>query len=223
MCGVFGFVSTNDKPIPLHIIQRIAVATEKRGPHAFGFSWLDDQNRIHSFRQSGRISDYLAVLRMAERARMLIGHCRWATHGDPFDNINNHPHPCDGGWMVHNGVIHNHASLASEYELTPNSDCDSEILALLIEEMEGDRVERCIRATSLAEPYSLVMLGLWSRPGKLVALRRGNPLHISRTKAGYFLASRKAGMPGTVKEVRDCSTIQFSVRKGETKAVLCPF
>ena len=223
MCGVFGFIGTDGQTLPLKTIKRMAIVTEKRGPHAFGFAWVDSRNHIHSYRQPGRISDNLDTLDMAKDARMLIGHCRWATHGDPLDSINNHPHPCDGGWMVHNGVIGNHYHLADEYDLQQSGDCDSEILALLIENMNGDRVERCIRSVALTEPHPLVMLGLWARPGRLIAVRRGNPLSLSRTKRGYFLASRETGMPGKPKSIRDHSVLQFTTCKGTVTATQCPF
>lgn len=48
----------------------------------------------------------------ARGALALIGHCRWATHGSPADNRNNHPHPAGRGWIVHNGVVFNHGELA---------------------------------------------------------------------------------------------------------------
>ena len=70
---------------------------------------------------------------MARNARMLVGHCRWATHGDPRNNLNNHPHPADGGWIVHNGVVHNHEDLRRRVRPLAVTECDSEVLGLLIE------------------------------------------------------------------------------------------
>jgi hypothetical protein len=48
-------------------------------------------------------------------------------------NINNHPHPADGGWIVHNGVVRNYERLVRDRRLCPVSECDSEVLGLLIE------------------------------------------------------------------------------------------
>jgi len=100
MCGVFGFVSSGEGRLNLAALKRIARVTESRGPHAFGFAWIDGRGRLHCFKQTGRITDSLALLGMAAGARMLIGHCRYATHGDYRQNINNHPHAADGGWIV---------------------------------------------------------------------------------------------------------------------------
>ena len=66
---------------------------------------------------------------------MVLGHVRWATHGNPKDNRNNHPHVCSGGryFLVHNGVISNHLDITDRYGLRLRSDCDSEILLRLVE------------------------------------------------------------------------------------------
>ena len=105
MCGVFGFVSRNQGRVDLQVLRRVAQATERRGPHAFGFAWIDRRGRLKCYKQTGRVGDHLGLLGMAADARMLIGHCRFATQGSPADNINNHPHPADGGWLVHNGQV----------------------------------------------------------------------------------------------------------------------
>src|SRR6185369_7923430 len=110
---------------------------------AFGFAWIDSQGRLKSFRQTGRISESLGLLAMARDARMLIGHCRFATQGLPANAINNHPHPVDGGWLVHNGTIQGYDDLVERHDLYPVSRCDSEVLGLLIERSKGTLIERC--------------------------------------------------------------------------------
>src|SRR5215468_9084244 len=137
MCGVFGYVSRNGKPIDPGVLCRIAAVTERRGQHAWGLAWIDAKGRLKCFKQKGRITCALGLLRMAADARLLIGHCRYATQGDPRDNITNHPHPCDGGWFVHNGMIREYDSLLGRFGLNPVSECDSEVLGLLVEQEEG--------------------------------------------------------------------------------------
>lgn len=115
--------------------------------------------------------------------RMLNGHCRFATHGDYRNNANNHPHPADGGWIVHNGMIPHHKQVIDKNGLLAQTDCDLEVLGLLIESQSGTLQERCRKAVERAAPSRsgrnlfsaespLVMLGLWSRPGRLIAVRR---------------------------------------------------
>jgi glucosamine 6-phosphate synthetase-like amidotransferase/phosphosugar isomerase protein len=220
MCGVFGFVSREGGKLNLGVLARVARVTERRGPHAFGFAWIDGRGRVKCYKQTGRIGDHLGLLAMAADARMLIGHCRFATQGDPADNINNHPHPADGGWIVHNGQVRNYEQLLLEFGLFPVSDCDSEVLGLLVERGEGGVLERCRAAVQAAcpdEPRTLfdsssplVLLGLWPRPDRLVAVRRGNPLHSGQSEHGLYLASLADGLPGDVRALEDRTAYLFT-------------
>lgn len=220
MCGVFGFIADGSGKLNLNLIERIARVTERRGPDAFGFAWIDRHGKIHAFKQTGRISHALPILAMAADARMLIGHCRYATHGDFRSNINNHPHPCDGGWIVHNGTLPRYELMIEDYNLLPVGSCDSEVLALLVEKFTGKIAHRCAKAVEAIAPDAghqpLVMLGLWSRPNRLTVVRRGNPLHWSRTSQGIYIASLAEGMPGKPAAVRDGSVHVFT-KKGECK------
>jgi glucosamine 6-phosphate synthetase-like amidotransferase/phosphosugar isomerase protein len=152
MCGVFGFVSHKGGKPNLKTLQRIALATERRGPHAFGFAWIDRRRRIKCYKQTARVSDRLGLLGLAADARMLIGHCRFATQGSPADNINNHPHPADGGSIVHNGQVRDYRRLVDAYDLYPVSACDSEVLGLLVEQGQGSILDRCRAAVRAVSP-----------------------------------------------------------------------
>jgi glucosamine 6-phosphate synthetase-like amidotransferase/phosphosugar isomerase protein len=171
------------------------------------------------YKQTGRVSDHLGLLTLAADARMLIGHCRFATQGDPAHNINNHPHPADGGWIVHNGQIREYDKLVNAHDLYPVSACDSEVLGLLVEQGEGNVLDRCRAAVqtcagddkgSLFDNSPLVLLGLWPRPDRLVAIRRGNPLHYGKTEHGFYLASLATGLPGEVFAVKDHTARMFT-------------
>ncbi len=208
MCGVFGFVAKENGPLNMNILKRIAKVTERRGPHAWGMAWLNRSGRLCMYKQTGRIRDSLGMLAMARDAVMLIGHTRYATQGDPDNNLNNHPHPCDGGWIVHNGVIPHFRELITEHELHPVTECDSEVLGLLVEKLQGDLLTRCVDTANIAGQRNFVMLGLW-KPGRLVAVRHGNPLHVGETNRGYYLASLADGLPGHVEELTNHQAIEF--------------
>ena len=229
MCGVFGFVSRDGGTLNLGVLARLARVTERRGPHAFGFAWIDRRGRLKCYKQTGRVGDHLGLLRMAADARMLVGHCRYATQGSPGDNINNHPHPADGGWLVHNGVLPDYERLVGEHGLYPVSACDSEVLGLLVERGTGSVLERCRAAVRAASPdpepaslfdlpQPLVLLGLWPRPDRLVAVRRGNPLHYSKTEQGFYLASLADGLPGQPCAIKDRTACREWSRKWRTTA-----
>lgn len=210
MCGVFGFIGRGERRPNLARLRDIARVTQRRGGHAFGFAWIDGRGRLRAFKQTGRIGDHLGTLAMAADATMLIGHCRYATQGDPADNLNNHPHASDGGWIVHNGMIPQHRELMKAYGMSPVTDCDSELLALLIEESCGDlpaRFEAAVRGIDRAAPT--VVVGLWPRPARMVLLRRGNPLHAGRAAEGLYFGSLADELPGRVGAVADGTVVMF--------------
>ena len=188
MCGVFGFIASGKGGrFDVDRMEAIALDTQTRGRHAHGLAWIDSRNRLRAYKSAGAIGDNLGVIDLAGDARMLIGHCRWATNGDPSENINNHPHPCDGGWLVHNGIVFNHEPLRWEWELQPTSQCDSEIIAQLIETLDGTLLARAVGAVEQLEGPAVVV-GLWARPARMLVVRRGKPLHVEYDSSGnvYF-------------------------------------
>lgn len=215
MCGVFGFVSYNGHGPNLNRLKLIAEATESRGRHAFGFAWIDGRNRLRMYKQPGAISDHLDTLELLADARMLIGHCRYATHGLPSERINNHPHPADGGWVVHNGIMREYADIMHACGVPMVTHCDSEALSALIEIGAGSFWERCRDAASYADGAPLALLGLWARPHRLVAVSAGNPLHVGTVRGSrrYYLASLPIDLPGTVKPVPHGTVLEFTASR----------
>jgi glucosamine 6-phosphate synthetase-like amidotransferase/phosphosugar isomerase protein len=200
-------------------IKVMAVGQEKRGPDAFGVAWIDGDNHIHHFKSDGRISENLDIFDRMHDAKAIIGHTRWATHGDPEDNVNNHPHAADGGWLVHNGQIPNHEDLTDEFDLLRSSDCDSEVLGLLIQHLNGTLVNRVIDTVNLCDTtMPLNMAGLWNRPNRVAVMKRGNPLVMGKGGSGnIYFASLKQGVPGNEIETPDNTLWMFDLASGNTK------
>lgn len=202
MCGIFGYVTKDNRPVDIEILREVATVTARRGRDAWGMAWIDGQGRMCQYKQCGPVVDSLGILAMARDARYLIGHCRLATHGDPTDNENNHPHPVSGGWFVHNGVIRSHADVTRKFRLKRRTACDSEVLGLLIQSMRGSLQNRAWRATDVADGAPLVFMGLW-KPGRIVLIRRGNPMHTGTTHNAMYFGSLAAGLPGDVSQIVD--------------------
>jgi len=202
MCGIFGFITNDGRGPDLARLKRIAAETERRGHHAFGLAWLGPDSRLHTFKRPGPALANLGDLDACRGATIVIGHCRWATHGAPEDNRNNHPHPAGRGWMVHNGVVRNHAYLVRRYRLSPRTECDSEVLGLLMARFPGHLTVRAAR-TSRAAEGPLALLGVWAKPARLVIVRNGNPLCFGQTDRGVYFGSLPGGLPGRVMSVTD--------------------
>ena len=202
MCGIFGFITKNGSGPDLARLKRIAVQTQQRGHHAFGLAWLAPDGAIHTFKRPGPATANLDDLDACRGATVVIGHCRWATHGDPQQNRNNHPHPAGRGCLVHNGVVTNHKSLLRRFRLMPQTECDSEVLGLLMARFPGALGLRVAKTAEAAEGR-LAMLGVWRNPARLLVVRHGNPLHFGETKGGFYFASLPEELPGKVIPIRD--------------------
>jgi glucosamine 6-phosphate synthetase-like amidotransferase/phosphosugar isomerase protein len=130
------------------------------------------------------------------------GVCRWATHGAPEDNRNNHPHAAGQGWIVHNGQVLNYAKLVRQYGLVQRTECDSEVPGLLMARFRGSILQRA-RQAALAATRHLAILGIWRNPARLLIVRDGKPLHFGQTRHGFYFASLPVGLPGKVRPVND--------------------
>jgi glucosamine--fructose-6-phosphate aminotransferase (isomerizing) len=210
MCGIFGYVARNDRSVNLSALCRIAEVTESRGPHAWGMAWVDAKGKMKTYKQSGRVTDAMGLLAMAEGARLLIGHCRWATHGDPANNLNNHPHDGGDAWVVHNGVISHYEQIVAKHRLRMHTQCDSEVLGLMLQKFTGKPMARAKRASTEAMGYNpFSMMALW--PDRLIAAKaNGQPLHVGQTRDAYWLASLSYGLPGRVTAFNDGEIVEYA-------------
>jgi glucosamine--fructose-6-phosphate aminotransferase (isomerizing) len=208
MCGVFAFFTHGGKP-NLDTLARIALVTQTRGRDAFGLAWVDSKGGVGSMKRPGSAADNMDMLDLVADARIIVGHCRFATNGTPADNRNNHPHRAGDGWIVHNGTIPGHREIAKHYGLKLRTACDSELIAKLVEHKPGELSERGEVLLRLLG-YDMAVLGCWT--DKLLVCRRGKPLSFSSTNRGCYIASLPIGLPGEPRSVKDnwagCMTLK---------------
>lgn len=203
MCGIFGiFTSSIKSTIPAGLLCRLAASQVKRGHHAWGCAWIDRAGVIRHHKRIGPVTDSLDVLAdIANDAVALIGHTRWATHGSAHDVACAHPFTCDGGYLVHNGIVNNHEELAESWGVLPSSECDSEVLARCVE-CYADRVKGATLTINDVDRSSpLAIAALWAKPiPEIIVARRGNPMHIGsladKGKRVTCFASTVDGMVG---------------------------
>lgn len=220
MCGVFGWVSKDGSGPDMDVLRRVAVETERRGPHAFGFAWLDGRGAGATFKQPGRVSENLDRLDMLRNATMLVGHCRFATHGLPEVNRNNHPHKAGNGWIVHNGIFGGHRDVARKFKARLRTDCDSEAIGAAIGAAGGSLVRRVSVAVRAGGYSPLVVLGLWAPDRMVVARMAGQPLHAGGSRHGSYLASLRMGLPGKVVEWPDETILEVGSEGCRTRETI---
>jgi len=237
MCGIVGYVGPRPAlPVLLSGLARL----EYRGYDSAGVVVLEG-GRVLACKREGRLSRLEAELRPyldasgsaaagggipggsaepdGNRARVGIGHTRWATHGVPSDE-NAHPHAdCHGRfWVVHNGIIENYRELRAELQARGHvfrSDTDTEVVPHLIESLyRGDLAAAVAEAVRrLRGSYALAVMSPL-HPGTLVAVRQESPLVVGLGRGENFLAS---DVPALLEFTRDT----YILDEGEM-AVLSP-
>ncbi|MBN1232590.1 MAG: glutamine--fructose-6-phosphate transaminase (isomerizing) [Candidatus Coatesbacteria bacterium] len=190
MCGITGYIGkTNGLPFIIQGLKRL----EYRGYDSAGISYIEN-SKIKTYKKKGTIHILEKNIPGNINSTALIGHTRWATHGEPSDN-NSHPHnDCNNNLsIVHNGVIENYSILKAKlleegHKFT--SDTDSEILAHLIEKCYDNDLLSAVRESLryLEGPYGLVILSA-KEPDKIIAVRNGSPLVLGIGEDAMYVAS----------------------------------
>ena len=183
MCGIVGYVGSEQAaPILLDGLARL----EYRGYDSAGIAVVSPRHELQVKKTVGRLQGLERPRRTAARmwrARIGMGHTRWATHGAPND-VNSHPHVSENGKfaVVHNGIIENYVELKEfliSQGVTFRSETDTEVVAQLLEFYYnecGDFFESVGRVLRRIEgAYALGMLCA-DCPDRIIAARKDAPL-----------------------------------------------
>ena len=201
MCGIVGYIGKKDA-VPF-LIDGLR-ALEYRGYDSAGMYVAG----CGMLKRAGNVKMLAAALPAHFSGTAGIAHTRWATHGPPTEP-NAHPHTDASGtvFLVHNGIIENHAELrdALIHEgVAFSSDTDTEVLAQLIGKRHaaGIPLADAVVAT-LAQIRGTYGIAVASRkePDTIVAARFGSPLLIGIGNDGYYIASDATPVLPHTKEV----------------------
>lgn len=203
MCGIAGFsLAPRTRVDALDIARSLTLAIERRGPHATGAAWSEDDH-VWFHKQPVTARRYVRNMPVAPTARTAILHTRFATGGveaDPSDNENNHPFSLPGVTGIHNGVVRNHEAIFEMLDADPISGTDSEAIFALLADHDW---EHPTDALALVDGDAAVAWLEPDRPDTLhLARLEGRPLHIAQTVTGatFFsstAATLDAGLRGT--------------------------
>ncbi len=188
MCGVVGYLGTRSAR---DVILAGLRAQQYRGYDAAGFAIANEGLHIH--RTVGDIDALERLTKDVVAATIGIGHTRWATHGDPHDPKNAHPHPdCTNRFViVHNGTIANADKIRTSLEPRGHrfaSQTDSESFAHLLEECGGGYTGFRLAVSQIEGTYAI--LGIDAKhPDMIMAVRHINPLCIGFGNGELFFAS----------------------------------
>ena len=137
MCALFGFLDCGRR-IPLKALQKLvqclANASEVRGDHASGISYMKDKKLTIYKRPKPA---HKMKFKLPKETTAVMGHTRYTTQGSQEFNQNNHPfrgHADMEFALAHNGVLSNDMELRKVKQLPEtNIETDSYIAVQLIE------------------------------------------------------------------------------------------
>ncbi len=195
MCGIVGYTGGRQAyPILIKGLKRL----EYRGYDSAGVALINDSSELLVYKTKGKVKDLENVVEGKDTGGCTgIAHTRWATHGEPSD-INAHPHVSENCNLavIHNGIIENYLSLKKElmnlgYHF--KSETDTEVLIQLIQYMmdsHGISLEEAVPLAlrNVIGAYAMVVIDR-TRPGSMIAARKGSPLLIGVGEDEYFVAS----------------------------------
>jgi glucosamine--fructose-6-phosphate aminotransferase (isomerizing) len=189
MCGISAyFGKKNGVPIVLEGLRRL----EYRGYDSAGIAILNN-NSLEIIKTKGKIQE-LKALANGKNSNIVIGHTRWATHGEP-NYINAHPHTSMNQEIaiVHNGIIENHSELRKElqekYNYKFSSDTDSEVIAQLIQFFYQEDFEEAFRKMLTKIEGAFGIVAIHKNHEQMICARKGSPLVLGVNANEIFLGS----------------------------------
>lgn len=209
MCGLFGAISFHrGATLSSQRLRKLGEEMDLRGGDSNGWAKFHIGNKSLDFKkQLGDVRDHRRKLckDVRKRAGAIVGHTRFSTHGSEKVMINNHPHLYENrtrGAVTHNGVIGDHEAIAFRHGLKLLGQCDSEIIARLIESysLADTLANRCAQAVNACSDTDSIALGVIEENPMfddcdLCLVARGNPIWYCEWNGCLYYASTKNALP----------------------------
>jgi asparagine synthetase B (glutamine-hydrolysing) len=203
MCGILGVcldITTSRSADDILRLKTdfadLLAAAEVRGTDAAGVYIVNKDSEIvyHKAPVAGSVladdDTFWKMLNdfVSEKTVAIIGHTRFATHGDPADNDNNHPifdTPIIG---VHNGMIRNHERLNTRYRKAAEVD-SAAIMSLLRVKSKNKPMTLSTLSNNLHQlegPFAIAVADT-RKPDGIFMARNTNPVKFFRERDAGLL------------------------------------
>lgn len=195
MCGIAGFsLSAQDREAvdPTVLASELLTQIEARGRDATGVAWRNEDTREVWVQKAALPATEFVQHLEPIKAHTAILHARYATHGSPDDNDNNHPIDVAGVVGVHNGVLRNYRELFAAIGEEPSTNVDSEAVFALIRSISRKHLLRHLG--NVRGSAAIAWLNSASTKWDVLHLARiqGSPLVVAQTERDSVLFASEA-------------------------------
>ncbi len=185
MCGICAGIGKKNE------IKNVVIGLKKleyRGYDSSGIAFLNG-DKIDCIKSVGQIKNLEQKLTKLLNEKVVIGHTRWATHGEVSEE-NAHPHISANGEfaLVHNGIVENFEELKKEMSVDFYSQTDSEVFVNLIASQSGTVLQKLMKACEKVSGSFAVAL-LHKGDNKIYLARRHSPIMVAVDENGAMAGS----------------------------------
>ena len=190
MCGITGMILGNKNRTKEEIenliddFNNLTVACTIRGRHATGVYIVNPNEIVYTklplpAEEVINTNNWHKIMaKVTNDTIAVIGHVRYATHGDPIFNENNHPLFNENIIGVHNGVIHNYQDLKTT-DLEVDSQAILDSLRADADSMNNGRLSTEVIAETLKKlrgSFAVVLADIKQTKNVYLARDNKNPL-----------------------------------------------
>ncbi len=215
MCGIVGYIGNRSG---VDIVLKGMEALEYRGYDSAGIAVVS-KSKGQVIKQVGRVEGLVKVVESKNMsAPLVIGHTRWATHGE-VTKPNAHPQSNNSHtiFVVHNGIIENYSEIREQLKAegyTFSSQTDTEVLPNLIDfyfrRLGSFETAFAAALRDIRGAYSIVVVAT-DVPDTLFAARLSSPLVIGIGDGENFLASDPSAIMEHTKKVTYLEDFDYAV------------
>lgn len=191
MCGVVGYIGYRKAvPVLINGLRRL----EYRGYDSAGLVVLNEKE-AKRFRCVGRVQNLDKLVQDKDLPMTCgIAHTRWATHGKAtVENAHPHTDPSERFYVIHNGIIENHAKLREQLiseGATFTSETDTEVVIHLVAKFyKGCLATAVEQVLKIIEGAFGLAVTSTEEPDKIIVARRGSPIVLGIGEKEMFVAS----------------------------------